>query len=448
MKNMTVIPPKPQKGNAAAKEEVKRLRVAAYCRVSTDNEEQASSYEAQIQHYEEFIKTNPEWKFVGVYADEGISATNTKKRDQFNAMIEDCKQGKIDMIFTKSISRFARNTLDCLQYIRLLKEINIPVFFEKESINTMDAKGEVLITIMASLAQQESESLSKNTKMGIQYRFQQGKVMVNAKHFLGYDKDEEGHLIINPAEAETIKRIFREYLEGFSCQKIARGLERDGILTSRGNPRWHDSTVRKILENEKYMGDALLQKTYTIDFLNKKRGKNNGVLPQYYIEDDHEAIIPKDIYMKVQEEIARRSSERDKNGIRRGFSANNPFSQIITCECCGAQYRRIHWYNHGKTSIVWRCKTRMEDKTVCNSRTIHEELLQQAFVDALNEMIENSDGYLSHLKENLKTAINLCNPQSAEALAARMNQLQQELIDRTESRQNYDDLVEEILLLR
>lgn len=280
MKNMTVIPPKPQKGNSAAKEEVQRLRVAAYCRVSTDNEEQASSYEAQIQHYEEFIKTNPEWEFVGVYADESISATSTKNREQFNTMIEDCKAGKIDMIFTKSISRFARNTLDCLKYIRLLKEINIPVFFEKESINTMDAKGEVLITIMASLAQQESESLSKNTKMGIQYRFQQGKVMVNTRNFLGYDKDEEGHLIINPAEAEIVKRIFREYLEGASCMKIARGLERDGIRTVRDNPRWHDSTVRKILENEKYMGDALLQKTYTIDFLNKKRGKNNGTLPQ------------------------------------------------------------------------------------------------------------------------------------------------------------------------
>ena len=162
----------------------------------------------------------------------------------------------------------------------MLKGMNIPVFFEKESINTMDAKGEVLLTIMASLAQQESESLSKNTKMGIQYRFQQGKVMVNARNFLGYDKDESGHLIINPAEAEIVKRIFREYLEGASCQKIARGLERDGIRTARGNPRWHDSTVRKILENEKYMGDALLQKTYTIDFLNKKRGKNNGTLPQ------------------------------------------------------------------------------------------------------------------------------------------------------------------------
>lgn len=354
MKNMTVIPPKPQKGNSAAKEEVQRLRVAAYCRVSTDNEEQASSYEAQIQHYEEFIKTNPEWEFVGVYADEGISATSTKNREQFNAMIEDCKAGKIDMIFTKSISRFARNTLDCLKYIRLLKEINIPVFFEKESINTMDAKGEVLITIMASLAQQESESLSKNTKMGIQYRFQQGKVMVNTRNFLGYDKDE----------------------------------------------------------------------------------------------DDHEAIIPKDIFMRVQEEMARRSSERDLNGRRQGFSANHAFSHIVTCECCGEHFRRLHWNNRGKKTIVWRCKTRLEDKTRCPARTVSEDDLQQGFIDAVNEMLGNSDEYLKKLKSNLKTAIHLVNPQSAEALAERMRQLQQELIDRTESGENYDDLAEEILRLR
>ncbi|MBO4378935.1 MAG: recombinase family protein, partial [Clostridia bacterium] len=435
MKNMTVIPAKPQKGNAAAKVEVKRLRVAAYCRVSTDNEEQASSYEAQIQHYEEFIKTNPEWEFVGVYADEGISATSTKKREQFNALIEDCKAGKIDMIFTKSISRFARNTLDCLKYIRLLKEINIPVFFEKESINTMDAKGEVLITIMASLAQQESESLSKNTKMGIQYRFQQGKVMVNARHFLGYDKDEEGHLVINPEEAEIVKRIYREYLEGASCKKIAKGLERDGIRTSRGNPRWHDSTVRKILENEKYMGDALLQKTYTIDFLNKKRGKNNGTLPQYYIEDDHEAIIPKDLFLRVQEEMARRSSERDMNGRRRGFSANHAFSHMVICECCGENFRRLHWNNRGKKTIVWRCKTRLEDKTRCTARTVREETLKAAFLEALNEMVCDSDTYLNRLRENLEAAINSANPMSAEALSAKMAELQRELINRTERRE-------------
>ena len=448
MKNMTVIPPKPQKGNSAAKEEVQRLRVAAYCRVSTDNEEQASSYEAQIQHYEEFIKTNPEWEFVGVYADEGISATSTKNREQFNAMIEDCKAGKIDMIFTKSISRFARNTLDCLKYIRLLKEINIPVFFEKESINTMDAKGEVLITIMASLAQQESESLSKNTKMGIQYRFQQGKVMVNTRNFLGYDKDENGHLIINPAEAEVVKRIFREYLEGASCMKIARGLEAEGIPTPAGKKTWQTATILSILTNEKYKGDALLQKTYTIDFLNKKRGRNNGTLPQYYIEDDHEAIIPKDIFMRVQEEMARRSSERDMNGRRQGFSANHAFSHIVTCECCGEHFRRLHWNNRGKKTIVWRCKTRLEDKTRCSARTVSEDTLQEAFVEAINEMLGNSDEYLKKLKSNLKTAISLANPQSVEALADRMRQLQQELIDLTESGTNYDDLSEEILRLR
>ena len=352
------------------------------------------------------------------------------------------------MIFTKSISRFARNTVDCLKYIRLLKEINIPVFFEKESINTMDAKGEVLITNMASLAQQESESLSKNTKMGIQYRFQQGKVLVNARNFLGYDKDEEGHLVINPAEAEIVKRIFREYLEGASCMKIARGLERDGICTARGNPRWHDSTVRKILENEKYMGDALLQKTYTIDFLNKKRGKNNGTLPQYYIEDDHEAIIPKDIFLRVQEEMARRSSERDLNGRRQGFSANHAFSHMVACECCGEHFRRLHWNNQGKKTIVWRCKTRLEDKTRCPARTVSEDELQQGFIDALNEIVGNSDDYMTRLKENLETAINEVHPESAAALAAKMAKLQQELIDRTERRENYDAIADEIFRLR
>ena len=279
MGNVMKIPARPQVGSRTAKKEIKKLRVAAYCRVSTDTEEQATSYDAQIQHYREYIISKPEWELVDIYADEGISATNTKKREEFNRMIEDCKLGRIDLVITKSISRFARNTVDCLNYIRELKEMNIPVFFEKESINTMDAK-EVLLTIMASLAQQESESLSKNVKLGMQYRFQQGKIMVNTSCFLGYDKDENGNLVINPKQAEIVKRIYREYLEGKSILAICRGLERDKIRTARGNPRWHDSSVRKILENEKYMGDALLQKTYTVDFLQKKRVKNNGIVPQ------------------------------------------------------------------------------------------------------------------------------------------------------------------------
>lgn len=264
------------------KKETPKLRVAAYCRVSTDNDEQQDSLETQKEHYESWIRLHNDWEFAGIYYDSGISGTNAESREGLQSLLQDCRNGKINYILTKSISRFARNTVDCLNYIRMLKDINIPVYFEKESINTMDAKGEVMITIMASLAQQESESLSQNVKLGMQYRFQQGKPMINTTCFLGYDKDEEGNLVINPEEAEIVKRIFREYLDGASCIAICKGLERDGIKTSRGNERWHDTTIRKILENEKYMGDLLLQKTYTIDFLSKKRIKNNGDMPQSY----------------------------------------------------------------------------------------------------------------------------------------------------------------------
>ena len=259
------------------------------------------------------------------------------------AQIDDCNAGNIDMIITKSISRFARNTLDCLKYIRQLKDMNIPVLFEKESINTMDAKGEVLITIMASLAQQESQSLSQNVKMGLQYRYQQGKVQINHNRFLGYTKDADGNLVIDPEQAETVKRIYREYLEGLSMDKIAAGLERDGILTGAGGKKWHTSTINKILRNEKYIGDALLQKTYTTDFLNKTRVKNNGLVPQYYVEGDHEAIIPKDIYLQVQEELVRRRvGKTSANGKKRNYSCNHCFSQIVICGECGEMFRRLH----------------------------------------------------------------------------------------------------------
>ncbi len=449
MKNVMIIPAKKQVGNIARQQEEKpKLRVAAYCRVSTDTEEQATSYEAQIAHYTEYIQKNPEWEFAGVYADDGISGTNTKKRSEFNRMIEDCEAGNIDMIITKSISRFARNTLDCLKYIRQLKEKNIPVFFEKESINTMDAKGEVLITIMASLAQQESQSLSQNVKLGLQFRYQNGQVQVNHNHFLGYTKDENGNLIIDPDQAEVVKRIYREYLEGYSMDKIAKGLEADEILTGAGKTRWWSSTINKILRNEKYIGDALLQKTYTTDFLSKTRVKNNGIVPQYYIEGDHEPIIPKELFLMVQEEIARRATLQDWFGRKTGFSANHAFSQIVFCANCGEQFRRIHWNNRGKKSIVWRCITRLKEKDKCRARTVNEETLKAAFLNALNEMIGDSDVYLNRLKENLELALNAANPMTAEALSARMSELQQELINRTKQRENYDDVTEEILHLR
>ena len=448
MPKVREIPAKKQIGSLTKTQEVRRLRVAAYCRVSTDFDEQATSYQTQIEHYEEVINKNPDWIFAGIFADDGISATSTKGREQFNNMIQACHDGKIDMIITKSISRFARNTVDCLNYIRELKGLNIPIYFEKESINTMDAKGEVLITIMASLAQQESESLSQNVKLGIQYRFQQGKVMVNANSFLGYDKNEDGQLIINPDEAETVKRIFREYLEGSSCKQIAQGLERDGVLTARGSTRWHDSCIKRILENEKYMGDALLQKTYTVDFLKKKRVRNNGDVPQYYVEDDHEPIIPKELFLKTQEEMSRRGKYVDCLGRNRAFSSMHCFSGLIYCSECGSLYRRIHWNNRGRKVHVWRCITRLENSTECRARTVNENALTNAFVIAVNKLIATNDSYIEVLQKNIATVIETADPDSGESIQARIDELQQQILEKSDRNEDFDAEAQEILRLR
>ena len=354
------------------------------------------------------------------------------------------------MIITKSISRFARNTLDCLKYIRELKDKNIPVFFEKESINTMDSKGEVLLTIMASLAQQESQSLSQNVKMGIQYRYQQGKVQVNHNRFLGYTKDADGNLVIEPKQAEIVKRIYREYLEGKSMDKIAAGLEADGILTGAGKERWHPSTIKKILTNEKYIGDALLQKTYTTDFLTKKRIKNNGTMPQYYVEGDHEAIIPKDIFLLVQEELARRRRvHTTENGKRRCYSCKHCFAQIVFCGECGEYYRRVHWNNRGCRSIVWRCCSRLENTGhACRSRTVNETILEQVVIDAINQVLCQKNDFLKTLQSNMKTTITDRGSLSPEVIDARMKELQRELLKKANQSADYDAIADEILRLR
>ena len=445
-----VIPAKRQVGNNVKRGQKPKLRVAAYCRVSTDSDEQATSYEAQIEHYTEYISKNPDWVLAGIFADEGITGTNTKKRTEFNRMIDECMDGNIDMIITKSISRFARNTLDCLKYIRQLKEKNIPVFFEKESINTMDSKGEVLLTIMASLAQQESQSLSQNIKLGLQYRYQQGHVQVNHNRFLGYTKDADGHLIIDPDQAEIVRRIYREYLEGFSMDKIAAGLERDGILTGAGKAKWHTSTINKILRNEKYMGDALLQKTYTTDFLTKKRIKNNGTVPQYYVESDHEAIIPKDIFLLVQEELVRRRVVRtSKNGKRRSYSCKHCFAQMVFCGDCGEFYRRVHWNNRGCKSIVWRCCSRLENTGhACRSRTVNEGLLEQVSIDAINQVLCEKDDFLKTLQSNIATVIRQGDTLSPKVIDERLQELQKELLKKANQKDDYDAIADEILRLR
>ncbi len=449
-KNVTVIPAIKRVGNNKSGESKPKIRVAAYCRVSTDSDEQATSYDIQIEHYTNFIQKNPEWELAGIFADDGITGTNTKKREEFNRMIDECMAGNVDMIITKSISRFARNTLDCLKYIRQLKDKNIAVFFEKENINTMDSKGEVMLTIMASLAQQESQSLSQNVKMGIQYRYQQGEIQVNHNRFLGYTKDENKHLVIDPEGAEIVKRIYREYLEGASLLQIARGLEADGILTAASKAKWRPETLKKILQNEKYIGDALLQKTYTVDFLSKKRVKNNGIVPQYYVENSHEPIIPRDLYMQVQEEMVRRASIRSgKGGKKRVYSSKYALSSIVYCKLCGDIYRRVHWNNRGYKSIVWRCVSRLEEKgSDCTSPTINEETLQTAVVKAINELLGNKEPFLQALQDNIATALNEESDNDTDDVDGKLNDLQLELLKQAKSKNDYNEVADEIYRLR
>lgn len=447
MANVTMIPARVNRRAKREEQEteIPKTRVAAYCRVSTDSDEQATSYEMQVEHYTEYISKNPGWELAGIYADDGISGTNTKKREDFNRMIEDCMAGKIDFVISKSISRFARNTLDCLQYIRQLKDKGIAVFFEKENINTMDTKGELLLTIMASLAQQESESLSQNVKLGLQFRYQAGKVQVNHNRFLGYTKDDDGNLIIEPTEAAVIKRIYREYLEGASYRDICNGLMADGILTGAGKKKWIPSTIHKILSNEKYIGDALLQKTITTNLLEKKREINNGLAPQYYVEDSHEAIIPRDLFMRVQEEMVRRANLRsgEDGKKKRIYSSKYALSSLCTCEKCGDIYRRIAWNNRGKKYTVWRCCTRVEHGPgECDAPTIQETDLQAAVMKAINKVVGQKSTVIANLETTLEQTV-ICADEELAELDEKIKAVQLELVDRATSSEGYEDLARE-----
>lgn len=407
MPKVSVIPAKPVQVIKGMSKEAKK-RVCAYCRVSTDSDEQLTSYEAQVTYYEEYIKSKPEYEFCGIFADEGISGTNTKKRTQFNKMIEAALAGKFDMIITKSISRFSRNTLDTLKYIRTLKEKDIGVYFEKEHIDTLDSKGEVLITILSSLAQDESRNISENSRWGIVRRFQQGKIRVNAKRFLGYDKDENGELIINEEQAKVVRRIYSEYLEGKGIKAIAKGIEKDKILTGAGKSKWYDSAIQRILRNEKYMGDALLQKTITTDFLTHKRVKNRGEVQQYYVEDSHPAIISKETFQKVQHEIKRRAnlvgySEKTKSRYTNKYA----FSGKIICGNCGSKFRRKRWGPREKyKKYVWLCANHIDNGVkACDMKAVDEEKLKAAFVKSINKIIENKEEFIKKFIENINKVL-------------------------------------------
>jgi len=408
-----------------------KKRVCAYCRVSTELEEQEASFTSQVNFYTQYISGRVDWTLVDIYADEGISGTTTKKRKEFLRMIDDCMAGRIDMIVTKSVSRFARNTEDCLHHVRKLKEKGISVFFETENIDTLGSTGELLLTILSGLAQDSSRNQSDVTKWGILRQFESGRVLVNTTRFLGYDKNKDKELIINEEEAELVRRIFAEYLDGKSYAAIAKGLMDDGIKTVTGNIKWWDSTISGMLENEKYYGDALLQKTITVDFLAHKRIENKGQVQKYHIEGNHPAIITKEIFDKVQDEKERRALLKGNLvGDRHKYSSKYPFSGKVFCGSCGNIFRRRQW-NSTNTSkkVVWQCKTYiMDGKDACGAKAVDENVLMNAFVKMFNGIYENRVSFIKTMTANIETII-LLKPDSreTEVLDDRIEELKNEL---------------------
>src|SRR5690554_2579746 len=385
-KNITVIPATRNQHTGIPTTTKYKRRVAGYARVSTDSEEQQTSYEAQVDYYSRYIRSNPEWQFVEVYTDEGISATNTKKRDGFNRMIQDALDGKIDLILTKSVSRFARNTVDSLTTVRKLKDAGVEVYFEKENIWTLDSKGELLITIMSSLAQEESRSISENVTWGQRKRFADGKVTMPYRSFLGYRKGADGAPEIVPEEAEIVKRIYALFMQGKTTGAIAKTLTAEGIPTPGGKQKWAVSTIESILKNEKYRGDAILQKTFTVDFLQKKMKPNEGEVPQYYVQNSHPAIIEPTEWDLVQAEMARRKE------LKQRYSCHSVFASMIFCGECGGYYGSKVWHSTDKyRRVVWQCSDKFKGDHFCGTPHLTESQIQELFLRAFGKVVSLRD---------------------------------------------------------
>ena len=398
-RNITVIPATRNVFTGVPSNVVKKKKVAAYARVSTDHEEQQTSYAAQVDYYTNYIKGNPEWEYAGTYADEGISGMMTKNRAGFKQMVEDALAGKIDLIITKSVSRFARNTVDSLTTIRKLKAKGVEVYFEKENIYSLDSKGEFLLTLMSSMAQEESRSLSQNVTWGQRKRFADGKMTMAYRHFLGYRKGADGSPEIDPEQAAIVRRIYREFINGASCHAIAKGLTADGIPTPGGKTNWQKKTVENILTNEKYKGDALLQKTFTVDYLTKTMKVNEGEVPQYYVTGSHPAIINPTEWDQVQVELQKR-----KNGEK--TLCSGLFSGKIFCADCGSIFGPKVWHSNDKyRTIIWQCNSKFKDKK-CHTPHLREEAVKDAFVTAFGKYFEQKDEIISDFQAIINSLSN------------------------------------------
>ena len=415
----------------------RKMRVAAYARVSEDCEVLLHSLSAQVSYYSTLIQKNPEWEYAGVYVDQGITGTSTVHRDGFNRLVADCDAGKIDMVLVKSISRFVRDTVDCLNTTRHLKDLGIAVYFEREKINSLSEDGELMLTLLASFAQEESRSISENVTWGHRKRFADGKVSVPYRHFLGYDKGPDGNLVVNREQAKTVKLIYRLFLDGYTFHSIARELTSRGLETPARKKRWYPGTVESILTNEKYKGDALLQKRFTVNFLTKETKANEGEVPQYYVENNHEAIISPQVFDWVQEEIKRRREGRGR------YSGVSIFSSKIKCGQCGGWYGAKVWHSTDKyRRTIYRCNDKF--KSHCKTPHLTEDDIKEAFVRAVNQLIENKADVLDSitlLKERLTDTEDL--EEERDRISTDLNlladKIQQLIAENARVAQNQDD---------
>lgn len=403
-RRVTIIEPIRQKTGSAAAGTAEKLRVAAYARVSTEQDEQQSSYEAQVDFYTHYIQSNPNWEFVSVFADEGITGTNTKKRDGFNLMIQKAMNGEIDLILTKSISRFARNTVDTLQTVRNLKAAGVEVIFEKENLHTMDPKCEVMLTIMSSLAQEESRSISENVRWGKQKSMRDGKVTLAYSHFLGYKKGKDGRPEIVEEEAVIIRQIYDLFLKGKTINEIVAILTKMRVPTPTGKAKWSVSTVKSILSNEKYKGEALLQKTYTVDYLTKEVRKNNGEVASVRVYNSHDPIIEPEVFDRVQEMLAEYTKRRAK------VRTKHPFAGKLICGDCGEFYGHKVWRlrSTGEHYDVWYCNHKYDGDEVCDSPRLRETEVKEAFGKMLQKCGDPNPVYTDERWSELVESVKVC----------------------------------------
>ena len=428
-RKVTIIPANPKRAEPG-KPANQKLRVAAYCRVSTDSEEQINSYKNQLAYYTEKINSKTEWKFAGVYADEGITGTSMKHREDFKRMLRACREGRIDLILCKSVSRFGRNSVDVLRTIRALRERGIGVVFEKEGVDTRTMNSELILAFHSAFSQSESESIRENVSRGLRMAYEQGTIAIGPNLY-GFRKSQDGGVEIDGEQAAVVRQIAQWFLDGDSLHTIVDKLAQRHIPSPKGKDTWSTPTVRSILSNEKYKGDVLLQKTYKPSLFSDRAVKNDGALKKYYIEDVLPRILEPDTFDRIQEELAKRGakrsiSEKAKTPFGR-YSGKYALSTLVVCGQCGALYRRVTWYRKGEKKIVWRCGARLDNKANCTqSPTLEEPALQAAVMEAISQQYVHKGETLDVTMQSIRSVLTPETVDSEYAIRTKISELQKE----------------------